>query len=49
MRISVNDMSSGESEDRTFHNLYSLIPCKPHPFLQEAGLLNPSGLLNVDP
>ncbi len=45
--ITVQDRS-GKTEERDYNNLYSLLPSKPHPWLQEAGLLTSRGLLDVD-
>jgi len=44
------DLKTGEKETRDYNNLYSIIPCKPHPPLVEAGLASEAsnGLLDVD-
>lgn len=47
-RITLADRS-GKTEQRDYNNVYSLIPCQPHGWLQEGGLLSAGGLLEVDP
>lgn len=48
--ITVKDMKTGEASNKEYHNLYSIIPCRPHKFLADAGLISntSNGLLDVD-
>lgn len=39
---------TGEKSVRDYHNLYSIVPGKKQAFLENAGLTNSNGLLNVD-
>jgi NADPH-dependent 2,4-dienoyl-CoA reductase/sulfur reductase-like enzyme len=42
------DVRTKAQHTRPFNNLYTLIPCKAHPWLKESGLTAANGLLDVD-
>lgn len=48
--MKTKNLKTGETTSRDYHNLYSIIPTKPHSMLTEAGLAGPAsnGLLDVD-
>ena len=43
------NIATRETSERPFHNMYSLMPAKPHQNLREAGLADATGFLDVDP
>jgi hypothetical protein len=49
-KMTTKNLKTGESNVRDYHNLYSIIPTKPHSMLTESGLAGPhsNGLLDVD-
>jgi thioredoxin reductase len=48
--ITVKDLKAGTNSNKEFHNLYSIIPTRPHKMLEDAKLVSSAteGLLDVD-